>query len=578
MALPFTRDDVHILVIDDDAMQLTVVSKSLVSLGYKATNACNGKEALDILNTGVNIDLILSDVMMPVMDGPTFLSAARSDPRFSQIPIIMMSSNDQYEIVFNCLAKGADDYMIKPLSPQVLKNIYANIWLKRKQQAAAAKVQNQIVSSTALTKQIQQFKTSLTQSIQTPIQDITTSLEALLNNPSLPPDAAQIISQSITKLKNLEENKPQPFLPRPQVPAKMQSYFATQFGVNSGSTVTPITVPTVRKRFGAPVPVPERPLTEVSQLQSLNYGPNLLQLHFNSWNVKESLLINLANDLLTTSNFTSIIGVKPGELEHFLKLALQRHNPNPFNNFRRSCDCLQFTTYILTKIQSIKFSDTETIGLLLSALLHDIEHPGTNNLFQIHTCSQISLTYNDRHPIESNSASVSVQLVQDCFSYYNKLIELKQIIINCILITDYSKLQKFLIKLSSIKSFDFVNNKNHRLFALQLLMLMGDLSFAIRKWNITNYWYQMLRDEKYLQGDMERRLGMQVDPLMDRRQISSRVQVVKAHYKIVVVPVFQEAVRVFPEMEEEILKALQENLSIIEEMDSVEKENDNNKQ
>ncbi|KAH0785453.1 cAMP phosphodiesterase [Histomonas meleagridis] len=587
MALPFTRDDVHILVIDDDIMQLTVVSKSLISLGYKATNANNGKEALDILNSGIHIDLILSDVMMPVMDGPQFLSAARADPRFTEIPIIMMSSNDQYEIVFNCLSRGADDYMIKPLTPQVLKNIYANVWLKRKQQAIAAKVQNQIVSTAALTKQIQQLKTNYNQSFHSPIQDIKTSLENLLQTKTLTPDIQESLTQTINKLKGLDSNAniPMTSSPQQQIPQKMQNYFSSQYGVkmqpsnssNNTPTVTPVSIPAVRKRVGAPIPAPARPVIDIPQLSSLNLGESLFQLHFNIWNIKESLLINLANDLLNSTDVVKTLNSKPGEIEHFLKRTLQSHNANPFNNFRRSCDCLQFAVYLLRKIGD-NFTEIEKTALILSTLLHDIDHPGTNNLFQINTCSKISIIYNNKHPIESNSASLGSKIIQECFSLNlndNNYIEIRNIFINCVLGTNYSKLQKFLMKISYNDKIDF-NNKNHKMLVLKLIVLMADLSFAIRKWDITNYWYQMLKDEQLQQGDMEKRLGMNVEPLMDRRNSTTKYAVLKTYFNIVVLPVFQTGIRIFPELEEELLKALQENLSIIEEIDAMqEKDNDN---
>jgi CheY-like chemotaxis protein len=154
-ALPFTRDDIQILAVDDDPVQLRVLTRSLQSLGYKVTTATNGKEALDLLVGGLTVDLILSDVMMPVMNGAQFLAAARANPKFAETPIVMMSSNDQYEIVFDCLSKGADDYMLKPLSPQVLKNMYANVWLKRRQNQAAAKAQQEGLDAAVLAGRIE---------------------------------------------------------------------------------------------------------------------------------------------------------------------------------------------------------------------------------------------------------------------------------------------------------------------------------------------------------------------------------------------------------------------------------------
>ena len=80
----------------------------------------------DAVKSEKKFDLVLSDVMMPVMDGPTFIIEARKLQEYKNIPIVMMSTNDQYDKVFECISNGADDYMPKPLAAETLKNIYIN--------------------------------------------------------------------------------------------------------------------------------------------------------------------------------------------------------------------------------------------------------------------------------------------------------------------------------------------------------------------------------------------------------------------------------------------------------------------
>ena len=562
-SLPFTRGDLHILAVDDDPVQLKVVTQSLEKLGYKVTTANNGKEALDVLNTGVAVDLILSDVMMPIMNGSEFLTAARSDPRFVETPIVMMSSNDQYEIVFDCLSKGADDYMIKPLSTQVLKNIYANVWIKRRQNAAAAKIQHQIVESSVITKRIEEMKMSFQQSVNTPLKDVATALEKMVKDGAIGTTAAPEVLSLVEKLKGLNEGEISS-APKTQIPAKMQDFFAAQFGVGAKSSkvVTPVAVNVVRKR-AAPAPV-------VPHLAPLNLGEKLLSLDFNVWNVNENMLCNLANDLLGEMNLAKEVSTKPGDIEYFLRKAMQAHKPNPFHNFRRACDCLQFVVAIMKKIK-VEFTPAEVCGAVLAALLHDVDHPGTNNLFQIRTSSQIAITYNDRSVLENNSAAVGSKLLQDCFTFSGDsrvLVDSRAVFLNCILKTDYSKLQKFLGKVLA-HEMDW-NNKQDRFNALALLVLMGDLSFALRQWDVAGYWYGMMRDEQLQQGDMERRLGMPVAALMDRRQQRPQALLIKTHFDVMVLQVFQAGVKIFPELEGDIMTALQRNLQIVEELETVE--------
>ena len=561
-SLPFTRDDIHILVIDDDPMLLKTVTKALNDLGYKTTTAKDGLVALEILKSGAQIDFILSDVMMPNMNGPQFLTAARSDPRFVEIPIVMMSSNDQYEIVFDCLSKGADDYMIKPLSPLVLKNLYANVWIKRRQNAAAAKIQHQIVESSVITNKINMMKASFSESVQMPVKEAATTLQNILQSGGIKEEAMPTVQNIIHKLMQLN-NEEITVGPKTNIPTKMQDFFATQFGVSSGKKVTPIPVTVMQKKVAPAV-------HNISHLQPLNLGEQLFKLEFNIWNIGEKMLINLANDIFNNMSVGQTLGAKPGEVENFLNKAVHGHKFNPFHNFRRACDCLQFVAMILQNA-SPDISPFEKLGVVFAALLHDVDHPGTNNLFQVKTSSQLALTYNDRKVLENNSASVGSRMVQESFSFSiddANFTLLRQTYLNCVLRTDISKCLKFIGRILSQE----MNWKNaeHRQNALALLTLMSDLAFAIRPWDVAGYWYGMMRDEQLQQGDMQRRLNIEVPDLMNRTKQIPQIEIYRTHFKVIVMPVFQAGARIFPQFEGMFMTALQKNLQIIEEMANVE--------
>jgi hypothetical protein len=79
-----------------------------------------------------------------------------------------------------------------------------------------------------------------------------------------------------------------------------------------------------------------------------------------------------------------------------------------------------------------------------------------------------------------------------------------------------------------------------------------------------------MRDEQLQQGDIERRLGMVVAPLMDRKQLRPQAVVVQTHFRVMVAPIFQAGAKVFPELEEELLTMLGRNMQIVEAMEAVE--------
>jgi CheY-like chemotaxis protein len=82
-----------ILLIDDDRDIRETLGELLTMIGYHVTLACHGREALDILEGGASPDLILLDLMMPVMDGYEFREAQRKLPGGSEIPVFVMSAS-----------------------------------------------------------------------------------------------------------------------------------------------------------------------------------------------------------------------------------------------------------------------------------------------------------------------------------------------------------------------------------------------------------------------------------------------------------------------------------------------------
>lgn len=82
----------QILLIEDDSNIMDVMKLSLELEGFKVFEAKNGREGLDLLNDGLRPNLIILDLMMPVMNGWEFLEAIRPDKKLSEIPIVVASA------------------------------------------------------------------------------------------------------------------------------------------------------------------------------------------------------------------------------------------------------------------------------------------------------------------------------------------------------------------------------------------------------------------------------------------------------------------------------------------------------
>jgi len=113
------RNGKRILVIDDDRNLRKIIQTNLELAGYDVATAAGGDEALRILD-GMQPDLVVLDVMMPLMDGYEVARRIRRHPSNTHVPIIMLTAKGEVEDKLAGFDAGADDYMTKPFGPQEL--------------------------------------------------------------------------------------------------------------------------------------------------------------------------------------------------------------------------------------------------------------------------------------------------------------------------------------------------------------------------------------------------------------------------------------------------------------------------
>ena len=118
MASTFDPSELHILLVDDEEDVVEVVSHFLEQEGFNVHKAYSGNEALE--KATPDIDLIVLDIMLPEMDGYEICRRLRSRVETETIPIIFLSAKGEEEDQIKGLMLGADSYLTKPVSPQVI--------------------------------------------------------------------------------------------------------------------------------------------------------------------------------------------------------------------------------------------------------------------------------------------------------------------------------------------------------------------------------------------------------------------------------------------------------------------------
>jgi hypothetical protein len=205
------------------------------------------------------------------------------------------------------------------------------------------------------------------------------------------------------------------------------------------------------------------------------------------------------------------------------------YNRNPYHNSIHAADVSNTVFYILESMELrtiSNFSDLETLIFLLSAAVHDVDHPGNTNIFEINTRSLLSLTYNDKSVLENYHLFLFFNfLINDNMNIFsefdlneNKMI--RKIFISNIIATDMMNHNSDLKKMKetfSDANFDPKNQQTKEFLMTQVLHF-SDISNGAKPFNIYKNWVDKLFVEFFSQGDREKELGLPISMLCDREK------------------------------------------------------------
>ena len=108
------------LIIDDSRVLRRLLGDMLRQLGFEVSEAQDGNDGLKRLEERPDQDVVLVDWNMPVMNGLDFVCAVRADRRFGRLPLMMVTSETELEQMATALGAGANEYIMKPFSKEVI--------------------------------------------------------------------------------------------------------------------------------------------------------------------------------------------------------------------------------------------------------------------------------------------------------------------------------------------------------------------------------------------------------------------------------------------------------------------------
>lgn len=121
----------QLLVVDDNRVNRLLLTRALEQDGHRVSNAENGRIAMEMLRSQ-SFDVILLDIDMPEMNGFEVLEELLKDDDLRDLPVVMTSASDELDRVVKCIEMGAEDYLVKPLNPVLLRaRVNASLEKKR---------------------------------------------------------------------------------------------------------------------------------------------------------------------------------------------------------------------------------------------------------------------------------------------------------------------------------------------------------------------------------------------------------------------------------------------------------------
>eukprot|EP00605_Chrysophyceae_sp_TOSAG23-4_P000739 GSChrysophyteH1.ASY1.ANO1.826.1 assembled CDS len=209
-------------------------------------------------------------------------------------------------------------------------------------------------------------------------------------------------------------------------------------------------------------------------------------LKFDSSSVDDTELIGMTLRVIVMHDLAGKFNITASLWAKFLTKVREMMRPNPYHNFQHICDVSQTVSSILLdeKLRT-KLDDVDRFTVIIAAIMHDLDHPGMNNAYQINAGTELAIVYNDISVLENHHCSVSSRVLAECG------------LLDC------------LPRQESLSVED-------RLLVLKSVLHMADISNPAKEWNVSKMWSDRVSQEFLTQGDVEKREALPVSPMCDR--------------------------------------------------------------
>jgi hypothetical protein len=280
----------------------------------------------------------------------------------------------------------------------------------------------------------------------------------------------------------------------------------------------------------------------------------LLSLQFDTLSFSSNDLCHLVLQIFYELDFPRTFGLKESRLKSFILTVRDTMRDIPYHNWFHVVDVTQVVFSLVHSTNLLgRLDKIQQFGIIVSALCHDLDHPGVNNQFLIASREELATLYNDISPLENHHSSLAFQLLQRAdigllenmtTSEYQHF---RKVVISNILATDMGRHSEYASKLGRVLT--SAQKLKDVQFEMEVLLKYADISSVCRPFRVSQQWAMRVTNEFFQQGDEERKRGLAVTPSMDRR-VASRVLVQQGFIDFVVTPFSQNMTLLLPPLRE----------------------------
>ena len=222
------------------------------------------------------------------------------------------------------------------------------------------------------------------------------------------------------------------------------------------------------------------------------------------------------------------LNLEEDKLKAYLAQLERTYRPNPYHNNIHAADVTQTLFFFLHEGRfDSKLEDIDLFAAIIAACVHDVDHPGFNNNFLIHTSAEQALVYNDISVLENHHCRIAFQMLsQEEYNFLKPLPadlrrQFRDTLISMVLSTDMGKHFDFVGKFQTLRKRGFdPENRSDVILLLQVLLKCSDVSNPAKHLRTYKHWADRVMEEFFQQGDLEKQLGLPVSPFMDRSKPS----------------------------------------------------------